>query len=231
MINLTINGMALEAPEGWTVLQAAEAAGIVIPTLCHHPDLTPFGGCRLCVVEVKGARLPATACNLPVSKDLQVQTETPRLVEYRRAVLKMLLSSFYDAGYKRCGGEPGLDQDSQFAYWVRFYGLEMAKEMAPRPRGPVDSDPNPYVWVDMNKCIQCTRCVRACAEIQGRFVWAQAYRGSESRIVAGADSTMLASRCESCGACVAYCPTGALDNKMSVSLGRADRLASSVCSY
>ena len=85
--------------------------------------------------------------------------------------------------------------------------------MAREPFRPIDSDPNPFVWVDMNKCILCTRCVRACAEVQGRFVWTQAYRGYDLRIVAGADTTMLQARCESCGACVAYCPTGALDNK------------------
>ncbi len=231
MIQLTINGTPLEVPEGWTVLQAAGHIGVTIPTLCHHKDLTPFGGCRLCVVEVKGARLPATACNLPVSARMDVQTETPRLVEYRQAVLKMLLASFYDAGYKRQAGGFGLDEDSQFAYWVRFYGIDMRSAMASHPQHAIDSDPNPYVWVDMNKCIQCTRCVRACAEIQGRFVWAQAYRGYKSRIVAGADSTMLASRCESCGACVAYCPTGALDNKLSVNLGRADRLVRTTCAY
>jgi predicted molibdopterin-dependent oxidoreductase YjgC len=107
----------------------------------------------------------------------------------------------------------------------------MKSAMAQRPFRRIDSDPNPFIWVDKNKCIMCTRCVRACAQVQGRFVWIQAYRGYDLRIVAGADTTMLQARCESCGACVAHCPTGALDNKMSVKLGPPDRLVTTTCSY
>ncbi len=231
MISLTINGQTLQVSENSTVLQAAEKAGIVIPTLCNHKDLTPYGGCRLCVVEVQGARLPSTSCTTPVSPGMVVQTETPTITRYRRAVLELLLSDFYDAGYTRTNGTTGIARDTQFSYWVNYYGIDMEKAMAKKPVHPIDSDPNPFVWVDKNKCILCTRCVRACAEIQGRFVWSQAYRGYKTHIVAGANSTMLQSRCESCGACVAYCPTGALDNKMSVSLGRPDRLVTTTCSY
>ena len=231
MISLTINGQTLEVPAGTTVLQAAEAVGITIPTLCYHKDLSPFGGCRLCVVEVQGARLPMTSCNLPINPGMVVQTESENLTRYRRAVLRMLLSNYYDAGYKRYNGKTGIEQDSDLAHWARVYEVDILSAMSKKPLHPVDSDPNPFVWVDMNKCIQCTRCVRACAEIQGRFVWSQAYRGYKARIVAGADSTMLQSRCESCGACVVYCPTGALDNKMSVNKGRADRLVQTTCAY
>jgi predicted molibdopterin-dependent oxidoreductase YjgC len=231
MVSISINDQTYEVPDGYTVLQAAESAGIVIPTLCYHKDLSPFGGCRLCVVQVRGARLPMTSCNLPVSPALEVRTDSESVIRYRRAVLRMLLSNFYDAGYKRYNGKFDIDQDSELAKWARYYDVDVRKYMAKRPHEPVDSDPNPFVWVDMNKCIQCTRCVRACAEIQGRFVWSQSYRGYKARIVAGTDSTMLASRCESCGACVAYCPTGALDNKMSVNAGRADRLVRTTCTY
>ncbi len=231
MISLKINGQNLEVREGTTVLQAAAEMGVVIPTLCYHKDLSPFGGCRLCVVKIEGARLPMTACNLPVSPGLVVETDTPEVIHYRKAVLRMLLSRYYDAAYKSFDGKLDIEQDSELAHWARYYEIDMRSVMAKKPFMAVDSDPNPYVWVDMNKCIQCTRCVRACAEIQGRFVWSQSFRGYRARIVAGADSTMLASRCESCGACVVYCPTGALDNKMSVNKGRADRLVRTVCSY
>ncbi len=231
MFHVTINGISLEVSENLTVLQAAEQAGITIPTLCYHKDLTPYGGCRLCVVEIQGARLPATSCTMPVSRGMVILTETPKLIRYRRFILELLLSKYYDAGYTRSDGKTGLAEDTQFAYWANFYGINIETAMARKPSVQVDSDPNPYIWVDMNKCIQCTRCIRACAEVQGRFVWGLAYRGYTSRIVAGSDTTMLQARCESCGACAAYCPTGALNNKMSVSLGHPDRLVTTTCSY
>src|SRR5512139_3785639 len=97
MISLTINGQTLEVQANLTVLQAAEQAGITIPTLCHHKDLPPYGGCRLCVVEIQGARLPATSCTMPVSRGMVVQTESPTLTRYRRTILELLLSNYYDA--------------------------------------------------------------------------------------------------------------------------------------
>ncbi len=223
MISLTINGQTLEVPEKTTVLQAAGQAGILIPTLCHHKDLTPYGGCRLCSVDIQGLRLPATACTMLVSPGMIVRTESPALTRYRRTILELLLVRFYDAGYTYI--------DTQFAYWVRYYGIDMQKAMAREPFRLIDSDPNPFIWVDKNKCIMCTRCVRACAEVQGRFVWTQAFRGYDLRIAAGADTTMLQARCESCGACVAHCPTGALDNKNSVKLGPPDRTVNTICPY
>src|SRR5512142_2661572 len=230
VISLTINGQTLEVPENTTILQAAERAGIVIPTLCHHKDLTPYGGCRLCSVDVRGMRLPATACTMPVSPGMVVQTESPELTRYRRTILELLLVRFYDAGYTHDGSDQP-ELDTQFAHWVRFYGIDMKKAMAREPFRQIDSDPNPFIWVDKNKCIMCTRCVRACAEVQGRFVWTQAYRGYDLRIVAGSDTTMLQARCESCGACVAHWTTGALANRMSVKLGAPDRTVTTICPY
>jgi len=231
MINLKINDTVLEVKEGTTILNAAASAGIFIPTLCYHKDLSPFGGCRFCVVDVEGARLPMTACNTPVVPEARILTDSPKVINYRRAILRMLLTNYYDAGYKRVNGRLGIDEDNELFRFAKEYGVNIASAMAKRPRYPVDSDPNPFVLVDRNKCIQCNRCVRACAEVQGRFVWSQSYRGYQARIVAGDDSTMLASRCESCGACVAYCPTGALDNKMSITADRADRLVQTTCTY
>lgn len=231
MISLTINGQTFEVKEGSTVLQAAAEIGINIPTLCYHKDLSPLGGCRFCVVEVQGSRLPMTSCVLPVSPGMVVQTDTPNITRHRRAILRMLLSNFYDGGYKDHKGTYELDQANELAHWARVYDIDMREVMAKRPHHPIDSDPNPFVWVDRNKCIQCMRCVRACGEIQGRFVWSQSYRGYQASIVAGSDGTMLASRCESCGACVVYCPTGALDNKMSIHAGIPDRLVRTTCAY
>src|SRR5512136_2223458 len=145
MISLTINGQTLEVPNNFTVLEAAEQAGITIPTLCYHKDLTPFGGCRLCVVEIQGARLPATSCTMPVSRGMVVQTESPALTRFRRAILELLLFNYYDAGYTRSNGSAGLAQDTQFIKWANFYGLDIQSSMAKQPKYPVDSDPNPFV--------------------------------------------------------------------------------------
>jgi predicted molibdopterin-dependent oxidoreductase YjgC len=228
MIKFTLNNQELEVPDGTTVLQAARANGITIPTLCDHPDLTPFGGCRLCVVEVEGARVPQSACTLPAANGMKVRTESPTLTQQRRVILELLLTNYYDSGYTP-SKDPALNE---LAQWVQHYDMQLPENLKPKqPRYVVNSDPNPFVFVDLNKCILCTRCVRACAEVQGRFVWGLSDRGFDTRIVAGADMTMLEARCESCGACVAYCPTGALDNKMSMDAGLPDKKVMTTCTY
>jgi NADH dehydrogenase/NADH:ubiquinone oxidoreductase subunit G len=166
MAQLTINGHGITAREGQTILEAARSADIAIPTLCWHPDLSVDGSCRLCAVEVDGMRSPPAACSTPASDGMIVRTETPALVESRRFVLEMLLRHYVDAGYA------ARDRDeTEFELWLRYYDVRLPEGITPIARDRVNSDPNPFVWVDWNKCILCTRCVRACAEIQGRFVW------------------------------------------------------------
>jgi len=225
-INLTINGKAIQAQQGQTVLEAAIANGISIPTLCYHKDLSPVGSCRLCIVEVEKSRGQVAACNLPVAEGMVVSTETPSLVLSRRTVLSLLLKNYTDADY-------GLRDKhiSEFEHWLQVYDVPVPERNATTPRYPVNSDPNPFIWVDLNKCILCTRCIRACEEVQGRFVWGVGERGSHTRIIAGADTTLLEARCESCGACAAYCPTGALDHKLSIHLGESDRKVTTTCTY
>jgi formate dehydrogenase major subunit/formate dehydrogenase alpha subunit len=226
MTHLTINGAPVEVPEGTMVLHAAEKLGITIPTLCDHPDLKPFGGCRLCLVQVKGVRAMAASCSLPVSEGMEVTTDNTAIFEARRQILELLLYDYHDSGY-----QDGQKEETQFMHWVRHFGLEPEKSQAPAPRYKVDSDPNPVVWVDLNKCILCSRCIRACEEVQGRFVWGLGGRGFDTKITAGANTDMLSARCESCGACVAFCPTGALDNKPSMGLGKPDKLVTTTCGY
>lgn len=223
---VSINGRHVEAKPGQTILEVARRAGIVIPTLCYHPDLTAVGSCRLCLVEVEGWRQKVPACVTPIRDGMVIYTETLGVIEARRFVLSLLAQRYYDAGY--AGSERG---ETEFEHWLRVYQVERRRDAVTAPRFPIPGDPHPLVWVDWNKCIMCTRCVRACAEIQGRFVWGVGGRGAQARIVAGLDTTMLEARCESCGACAAYCPTGALDDKMSLGLGRADRIVRTVCSF
>jgi formate dehydrogenase major subunit/formate dehydrogenase alpha subunit len=225
-INLIINEKSIQAQEGQTVLEAACDYGIIIPTLCYHKDLSPVGSCRLCVVEVEKLRGQVAACNLPVAEGMVVHTETPALVQSRRTVLSLLLQNYSDTGYALHDGHP-----TEFEHWVRTYNARLPNGKSPAARYPVDEDPNPFIWVDLNKCILCTRCVRACEEVQGRFVWGVGERGNNTRIIAGADTTMLEARCESCGACAAYCPTGALDHKLSIHQGEADRKVTTTCTY
>lgn len=226
MITLKINDQEVKVEEGTTVLQAADFAGITLPTLCNHADLTPYGGCRLCNVEVKGARMPLAACTLPASDGMEVATHTADLEDSRKSVLELLLSNYYDEN-------PLLTSDNDLIHLARQYQVDIGKYVRKTPRYEIDSDPNPVIFVDLNKCILCTRCVRACSEIQGRFVWGVAERGLESKITAGAGSLMLDARCESCGACAAYCPTGALSDRTKVDLEGLTEITKvrTTCSY
>jgi formate dehydrogenase major subunit/formate dehydrogenase alpha subunit len=148
------------------------------------------------------------------------------VVQTRRDILELLLQDYADAGYAA-----GDRESTEFERWLKRYHVRRPDAAAPPLRHAVNSDPNPVLWVDWNKCILCTRCVRACAEIQGRFVWGVSDRGHRSRIVAGADTDLLNARCESCGTCVAYCPTGALDDKPSVGRGQPERVVTTTCAY
>jgi formate dehydrogenase alpha subunit len=225
-ITLTIDGRQITAEAGETIYAAARRASIEIPTLCHHPDLTPTGSCRLCLVEIEGLHAPVASCTYPAAEGLVVETESPALIAERRMILEMLLADYNDAGY----ADPSLGE-TEFQKWVCRYKAQRPAWSRPQARFPVDSDPNPFVWVDLNKCILCTRCVRACDEVQGCFVWGVAERGRDAKVAAGADVTMLDAGCESCGACAAYCPTGALDDRMSLRSGEADRLVTTTCGY
>jgi formate dehydrogenase major subunit/formate dehydrogenase alpha subunit len=228
-VSIKIDGKPILARSGSTVLEIARENGIEIPTLCYHKDLSPVGSCRLCLVEVEGWRGQVAACTLGASEGMVVHTSTPALFSARRTILSLLLENYHESSTVDGTGIDGLD--TEFMRLVRQYGAKIPEGfLAYRPY-PVDADPNPFLRVDMNQCILCTRCVRACAEVQGRFVWGVAERGDEARIVAGAGKALLEARCESCGACVAYCPTGALENRMSFELGRADKAVTTTCTY
>jgi predicted molibdopterin-dependent oxidoreductase YjgC len=225
---LTIDGKMIEAAEGARLLDVARQNGITIPTLCYHSDLTPTGNCRICMVEVEGQRFLQAACTSNVWEGMVVQTRSERVIRSRRLTLELMLAN-HPQDCLICDSSGNCElQDLAYDYHV-----EVPQWGSKGTRYKVDSDTNPFVRVDFNKCILCRRCVLACAEVQGRFVWGVAYRGFEERIVAGADTTMLEARCESCGQCSAYCPTGALSDKLSYGLGRAHQIRkiTTTCSY
>jgi predicted molibdopterin-dependent oxidoreductase YjgC len=227
-VELTINGKKITAPKGSTILEAARLAGITIPALCHHPDLSNVGACRLCVVSVERARTLQTACTTPIAAGMVVNTESEEVRETRKFVLEMLLTD-HPNDCMTCE----VNGDCELQDLVYDYGLEWPEHGGKRHTYEIDSDPNPFIFVDRNKCIVCGRCVRACSEIQNRDVWNFARRGFETELVAGAGQLMLDARCESCGQCVAYCPVGALHDKMSLGLGRPNQITKvrTTCSY
>lgn len=228
MINLKIDGKEIQAESGKTVLQVAKEHDIHIPTLCYHKDLNPTGNCRMCIVEVKGGRFLQAACVTPVWEGMEIETSSEKVMKDRKLTLELMLANHpVDCLICDVSGECEL-QDLAYEYQAKVPDWG-----AKGTRYPVDSDPNPFIRVDMNKCILCRRCELACAEIQGRDVWGVAKRGFEEVIVAGAGVPMLEARCESCGQCVAYCPTGALSNKMNYGMGRAHQVkkVTTTCSY
>jgi formate dehydrogenase alpha subunit len=224
MVRIYINDRPIEAHAGQTVLQAASQAGIVIPTLCHHPDLSPVGSCRLCLVELSGRIGETAACKLPAIDGMVIHTETPAVVQARQFVLRLLLDQVQL--------DPLLAGESnELVHWVRHYGIPIPSEPAQARRFPVAADSSPVIRVDLNQCIMCTRCVRACWEVQGCLVWNVASRGHESHVVAGTGTTMLEAGCESCGLCADVCPTGALVDRNAFGQPPPEKLVTTTCAY
>lgn len=215
-VNIIVNGQKIEAQKGQTIIQVARENGLKIPTLCYHKDLSPTGNCRMCVVDVKGARFLQAACVTQVSEGMEIETHSPKAVASRKLSLELMMAN-HTANCSYCD----VSNDCELQTLVEEYKVEAPAWGQKGTRYPVDSDPNPFIHVDMNKCILCRRCVQACAEIQVRDVWGVAQRGFDEVIVAGAGTHLLEARCESCGQCVAYCPTGALSSKINYSEGMA----------
>lgn len=210
MVQITINKQQIDVPEGTMVLRAAEMAGIDIPHLCDHKELTPYGGCRLCIVEVQGARVPMASCTLPVSPNMVVETDTEALKKSRQFVLSMLFSerNHFCPFCQVSGGDCDLQNaayDEEMTHWPIQPGWNDF---------PVDTS-HPYFVLDNNRCILCRRCVRACAEMAGNFTLSVAERGAKSLIVADTNVPLGESTCIKCGSCVQVCPTGALIDRTS----------------
>lgn len=206
-VTLTINGKQVTVPRGTTVLEAARQAGFFIPTLCHDPELTSVGACRLCVVEIPGMRNLPASCVTEVREGMEVYTESPAVVEARKTILELLLAN-HPMDCLTCGK----NGDCRLQDYCYYYGVKEARFAGERHAYDIEGD-NPFIVRDMNKCILCGKCVRACAEIQGKNVVDFAYRGFNTKVTPAMDVPLSESECVFCGNCVAVCPTGALQEK------------------
>lgn len=205
-VTLSIDGEHVTVPAGSSVMLAAARVDRRIPKLCATDTLEPFGSCRVCLVEIEGRRGYPASCTTPVEPGMTVRTDTDKLRSLRRRVLELYLSDF-PAGDVPDGWSEFHETLAQCGVSTHPYG-DGANHLA----SPVDLS-NPYFLFDPAKCIVCSRCVRACEEIQGTFALTVEGRGFASRIVAGQNQPFFESSCVSCGACVQACPSQALVEK------------------
>ncbi len=222
MLQLTINGQPHQFRESLSILQALRSLKIEIPALCYDGRMKPFGGCRLCVVRVNGGAHPVIACDTQAVDGMTIDTHTPELEDWRRSLLQLLAQQYPTEGLHQF-------PDNEFHRLIRAYGLEGECLGGTSPE--LVDESNPYIRVDMSRCIYCYRCVRICDEVQGQFVWQIWNRADATRIRPDSGTTLRESSCVSCGACVDTCPTGALEDKSVLSLGTATNWTRTTCAY
>ena len=227
-VTLAIDGKSITVPEGTSVMRAAAEAGIAIPKLCASDNLDAFGSCRLCVCKIEGKRGTPASCTTPVEDGMQVTTKDDQISKIRKGVMELYLSDHpVDALAAPGAAESELFQmvDAVGVTSVR-YGLAGDNHFD----AEID-DSNPYFVFDESKCILCSRCVRACDEVQGTMALTVEGRGFKSKIAASMDEPFMDSECVSCGACVQACPTTSLQEKSVIEQGMPDRTVLTTCAY
>ncbi|MBI5451010.1 MAG: formate dehydrogenase subunit alpha [Gammaproteobacteria bacterium] len=220
MPRITINGKVCDATAGQTVLEAARAVGITIPTLCHDERLAPSASCRMCLVQIEGARQPLTACNTPVSDGMVIDTCPADLEDERRALLDWLAHHYPADAVDRFPAKP-------LHRLLREYGITARTA----PDTARHDDSHPLIAVDMQRCVLCYRCVQICDTLQGQLVWHAVGRGDETHIVPGRAPSLRDSDCVACGACVDTCPSGALEDRAVIEHGVPERWTRTTCPY
>lgn len=207
MVNLEINGMPLSVPKGSTILEAARYAGIEIPTLCYMKAINEIGACRICVVEVKGARSLVTACVYPVNEGMQVFTNTPKIQKSRRTTLELILSN-HDRSCLTCVRSGNCELQKL----CNDYGVENASKYDGENPHYEKDETTLHLVRDNNKCILCRRCVAACEQQQVAVIGPNS-RGFDTHIACAFEKSLGDVACVSCGQCIVNCPTGALTER------------------
>ena len=226
-VEVEIDGRTVSVPDGTSLMRAASLAGIEIPKLCATDSLEAFGSCRMCLVEVEGGKGTPASCTTPCTQGMVVRTETPKLQTLRRGVMELYMSDHPEDCLN--GSVTGTCEMHDLADRVDLatvrYGLGGANHL-----DATKDASNPYFDFDQSACIVCSRCVRACDEIQGTFALTIDGRGFDSKVSAGG-TTFMESECVSCGACVQACPTNALQEHSIVELGMPTRSVLTTCAY
>jgi formate dehydrogenase major subunit len=227
-VSIEVDGLPVTVPEGTSVLRAAALSGVEIPKLCATDSLQAFGSCRLCLVEIEGRRGTPASCTTPVAAGMKVRTQTPKLEKLRQGVMELYISDHpLDCLTCSANGDCELqDMSGQVGLRQVRYGYEGENHLSAEK-----DTSNPYFDFDPSKCIVCSRCVRACDEIQGTFALTIEGRGFSSKVSPSAGELFLDSECVSCGACVQACPTATLEEKSVVDLGMPTRSVITTCAY
>jgi formate dehydrogenase major subunit len=239
MVTLTIDGRSVTVPEGTSIMRAAMQAGTQIPKLCATDMVDAFGSCRLCLIEIEGRAGTPASCTTPAMAGLVVHTQSDRLKTLRKGVMELYISDHpLDCLTCAANGDCEL-QDMAGAVGLRDvrYGYEGENHVFARSNGAANAawmlkdESNPYFTYDPSKCIVCSRCVRACEEVQGTFALTISGRGFESRVSPGMSESFLGSECVSCGACVQACPTATLTEKSVIEIGQPEHSLVTTCAY
>jgi NADH-quinone oxidoreductase subunit G/NADP-reducing hydrogenase subunit HndD len=207
MVNITIDGQKIQVAKTATVLEAAQSAGIKVPTLCYHPELRPEGACRVCMVEVEGARGLVASCVYPVNEGMVVHTSTPAVREARKMVVELLLAN-HPQDCLSCQR----NQNCELQTIAADLGLREVRFQGEKKCYPLDKN-NPSLVRDQNKCILCGRCIRACSERQGVHVYSFIKRGFGTVVAPAFEQGLDEAPCTFCGQCASVCPTAAIVEK------------------
>jgi formate dehydrogenase major subunit len=227
-VTLEIDGFSVTVPEGTSVMRAAASVGIQIPKLCATDSLEAFGSCRLCLVQIEGGRGLPASCTTPVAEGMKVCTQNERLANVRRGVMELYISD-HPLDCLTCSANGNCElQDMAGAVGLREvrYGYEGKNHL----KAEKDAS-NPYFQFDPSKCIVCSRCIRACEEVQGTFALTLDGRGFDSKVSPGQNQAFMESECVSCGACVQACPTATLMEKSVIDQGQAEHSVVTTCAY